>query len=425
MIVILWFVFLIILLFINTNYFKSKINYLNVFMFLFCSIMILSNFGFYGFKKTSIVCNIYMFIALVFFECFSLFFLRIKTKSSNKKIDFKCNTNSLFIPSIIITIYILPFALSGVNIILTEGYAALRAKTMILSNSYLTTLQHIIVIYFVISLAKAITVYSIIDCIENKKINKTLIVSIINILLTVLTFAGRGILLYFVFLTIVIISCTQKKKNIINMIRNYKKFIIIISIVIIFISSITSQRKLNKDSSLLLNVYSYYVGSIHLFDIHLNNSLLSEENLLYGNGMFSPLVDIYKMSSKFFGINTSVKSGVEIINQQVQQYYKVTDRIALNNNVTFLYVPLRDFGFIGLIIGPLYISAIFAIAYKKYKHFPTTKNKALYYYLCSILPFFIFEFYLNKTNTFITILYIIFLPNVFFKKERKDIHYEA
>ena len=289
---------------------------------------------------------------------------------------------------------------------------------MILSQSYLTMFQHIFIIYIVLPLSKAITIYSVMDCVEKKKINKTLVVSFINVILTVLTFAGRGILLDFIFLIVVIISCSQHKLSLLKTIKQYKKAIVILAIILVLISTITNQRKLNSESSLFSNAYSYYVGSIHLFDVHLNEkaSLLDDENLLYGKAILSPIIDIYKMTINFFGFNTNIKSGVETINQQVQQYYRVGNHISLNNNVTFLYVPLRDFGIFGLLIGPLYLSFIYAIAYKKKKNLPTVKNKAIYYYLCSILPYFIFEFYLNKTNTFFTIIFILVIPYIFFKK---------
>ena len=77
---------------------------------------------------------------------------------------------------------------------------------------------------------------------------------------------------------------------------------------------------------LFFNLYSYYVGSIHLFDIHLQNpeiSLLDGEHLLYGKGILNPLLDISKIALKTIGINTDIVTGTEIINEQVQQYITV------------------------------------------------------------------------------------------------------
>ena len=50
----------------------------------------------------------------------------------------------------------------------------------------------------------------------------------------------------------------------------------------------------------------------------------------------------------------------------------------------------------GLIIGTAYIALRYAIAYKLYIKTKIIKNDALYFYLDLILPYFVFEIYINK-----------------------------
>ena len=92
----------------------------------------------------------------------------------------------------------------------------------------------------------------------------------------------------------------------------------------------------------------------------------------------------------------------------------------MNNNVTFMYVCLRDFGVFGLIIGPMYISLWITFIYKKYVYNPSIKNEVLYVYIVSSLPYFIFEFFINKTSFLITIIFIILLYKLICKNKLKN-----
>jgi len=91
----------------------------------------------------------------------------------------------------------------------------------------------------------------------------------------------------------------------------------------------------------------------------------------------------------------------------------------MNNNVTFLYVCLRDFGSLGLIIDVAYIALWFSILYKMYKKKKCIMTDALYFYLISNMPYFIFGFTLDKTAIILTYIYIIFIYKIAYKKERR------
>lgn len=92
----------------------------------------------------------------------------------------------------------------------------------------------------------------------------------------------------------------------------------------------------------------------------------------------------------------------------------------MNNNVTFLYVCLRDFGICGLIIGPMYIALFFAIIYKFYIKKKSIRTDALYFYLASNLPYFLFEFFLNRTPVILTFIYIIIMYKILYYKSENE-----
>lgn len=187
------------------------------------------------------------------------------------------------------------------------------------------------------------------------------------------------------------------------------------------IIAVTNERSLNSNEGFLFNLYSYYVGSIHLLNVHVENpylSLLDGEHLLYGKGMLSPIWEITKISLKMIGFNIDIETGIDIINEQTQNYLTVKNGVKMNNNVTFLYVCLRDFDIYGLIIDSAYIALWFAIIYKLYIKRNSLKTDAMYFYLISNLPYFIFEFVLNKTPTILTFIYIIIVYNIICKKNK-------
>ena len=62
----------------------------------------------------------------------------------------------------------------------------------------------------------------------------------------------------------------------------------------------------------------------------------------------------------------------------------------------------------------------FAVIYKLYIKKKSIKTDALYFYLVSILPYFIFEFYINKTPFLLTVIFIILIYKfIYTRKERK------
>ena len=110
---------------------------------------------------------------------------------------------------------------------------------------------------------------------------------------------------------------------------------------------------------------------------------------------------------------------MDLLNQQVQQYLTVKNGIKMNNNVTFMYVCLRDFDIYGLIIGPAYIALCFAMLYKFYIKKKSVRTDALYFYLISNLPYFIFEFFLNKTPVILTFIFISIIYKIVYSKSNK------
>lgn len=413
---------IVILLFITINkvVFKNFLNYLNIFLLIWYVASILSMGGFFNFTIPSTKAYIYILITLIFFEAFSIIFIKvtIKKKDYNKKIEYNYDINYkiIFLLSLCVTILMIPTTIRGTKVLLENGFGYLRniGFTLELYTSY----EKIFLVYIVKPLNIALLVYSLIDLVDNKKIRINFILCIINVIQYILTFGGRSALLE-VILLVGIIVMAKYNTNIYQAIKNNKKIAILSIIVLISIVYITSQRSLNKNEGFLFNVYSYYVGSIHLFGIHLDNpsaSLLDGEHLLYGREMFNSITEFINIFGSILHINFS--TGIEEVNQVTQKYIYVSPNVLMNNNVTMIYAFLRDFDIYGLIIGPCVLAFIYAVSYKAKNKKGEIQYRAVYYYLLSQLPYFLFEFVLAKGSVVFTIGAILVLNIVIFKRTR-------
>ncbi len=412
MFVILYTIIIGIFLFINSKIYRKKINYLNIFLTMFYIVVCFSSNGLYGFEVPSNKTYWYLLLALFSIEIFSILFMSIKINKKNIIKDNPINTKILIIIASIVTILMIPSTIEGIKILFEYGFTAVRSAAF--SDDVYSSYTKIMLIYILNPLNKAVFIYSLLYYLREKKGKIPLIITIFNTIQTIVTFGGRSVVVELALIICIAIYIRNKGK-VFQIVRKNLKIIILLVILFTIVINITKERSLNKDEGLLFNLYSYYVGSIHLFDIHLNNpsiSLLDGNNLLYGKAMLNPFIDILKITLKLIGINTNMLSGIEEINIQVQQYIQVTNTIKMNNNVTFMYVCLRDFDILGLIIGPMYIALWLAFIYKQYVNNGSIKNEALYIYMISNLPYFIFEFFINKTPFVLTIIFIIVLDKL-------------
>ena len=413
--------FLYLFLFIiNTLFFKTYKNFLNLIISAILITLMIANIGFYGFQPPSIKTNLFLNTSILCFDFFTLFFVSIKIKEVTNEIPKeKISYFKINIVAVIICVLMIPSAIIGLNYIINNGYGALR-------NAYLLDLVYsnytkLLLVYILVPLNKGLFIYGVLDYFENKKVRLFLVVSIINIIQNVLIFAGRSVLMES-FLYLLIVVLYYNRNRIFKVLKKNKKIVLLVIITIIFMLIITNNRNLIRGGSFLLNLYSYFCGSMHIIDYHIRNvnfSLLDGSHLLYGKIVLSPFFDTIKLFLNIFGIENSIRTGTEIINNQVQQYIQFNNNISLNNNVTYLYVCLRDFGTLGLIIGPLYLSLLYSIVYKKFVYYKSIKNKALYFYMISVVPYLILEFYFNRTGTIYTIIFILLIGKLFVKEEKK------
>lgn len=418
MFIIIFTIMILGFLFINRKIFKNFLNFSNLFLLMYYIVIMFSMTGLYGFEVESNKLYLLLFISLCSFEIFSILFSIIKIpikEETSKKI---INKRRMNIIALIVFILMIPTTLKGIEILINYGFKSVR--TAAFSTEVYSTPTKLLLYYILSPLSKAILMYSVLEYIKSKKISFSLIIGIANMIQMLITFGGRSVL---VELMLMIIVCVIGKynRNLFKIVKQNKKIIIIALIMILIIQMVTSDRSLNSNEGLFFNLYSYYVGSIHLMDYHLNHtniSLLDNDHLLYGQGIISPIVEIFKLVTQTLGFDFDIVTGLEKGNECIQLFIELNNGVIMNNNVTFLYVCLRDFGNLGLIIDVAYIALWFSILYKMYKKKKCIMTDALYFYLISNMPYFIFGFTLDKTAMILTFIYIVFIYKIAYKKEK-------
>ncbi|PFO15347.1 hypothetical protein COJ70_18125 [Priestia megaterium] len=374
---------------INYIYFKRFFNFASVFIFMWCAVSVLSSFGFYGLYVPPSKTYIYIMITIAAFEVSLLLFLKVRINIQTQTEVIKLNWRRVNFISILCTVLILPFAMKGMVLVLSEGFYRLRLSGF--SNLLYSTSEKLILMNVIQPLVLAISILSLIELIENKKVRISLVLSALNCLQYIFVFGGRWILLEFLLLAGIILYDTYGV-NIIKLIKNNKLIMVIITTIILLIAIITSQRSVGGGEGFLYNIYVYFVGSIHLFGVYISDPskyALTSQDLLFGRAFFAGILEPFYLIVKFGGFNW--KSGIEIINEVTQQFVFVSPATYMNNNVTMIYAFLRDFGFFGLIICPFILGAYYSYIYMGKRQSSSIYRKGMYYYCLSIMPFLLFE----------------------------------
>lgn len=408
---------MIITFFINKKIFKKNINYMTIFIALYTITIFFSFFNFFGFPNVSFETYLYIFIALCSLELSTIFVVSILKfkKGKIQETNYKINNFKMISLSIIFFLILIPTTIEGYKIFQELGFNYLRWAWQ---GDYYNQSTRMMVVYVMSPIISALTFFSLSDFINTMKLKMYLIINFISYFLIMFITGGRMMIFNLVIYIFVILYIKYNGSIKKIMIKN-KKMICISVILCASIIIVSNQRSLSKDKGISFNAYSYFVGSIHLFDYYNRNpsvTLMDYEHLLYGKAMLSPITDIFKMAISFVGIDNNLTSGIEDINVVAQRYFTLSNGVTMNNNITFIYVCLRDFGLFGLILDPIYVSLVYAIIYKKYILHTEEKYKVMYYYALSILPFWIFEFYFARTTIILTFVYISIIFKIVYDK---------
>ena len=142
--IIIFFVFWVL----NTNIFKERLNYANIFLLFWCIIPSLSTIGLFRFYVPPFLTHVYIYLMIVVFETVTILgktlrfskhnYIYIKERPSTERISWKLMS---FI-SLICMLAIIPYFYTAFRFLIGNGYYYLRLR--VLGNELYTTRDKII-----------------------------------------------------------------------------------------------------------------------------------------------------------------------------------------------------------------------------------------------------------------------------------------
>jgi len=247
-----------------------------------------------------------------------------------------------------------------------------------------------------------------------------LVLSIFDLSAVVLATAGRNaILKYILFFVFAYLFINENKSSLWRKIKDSSPLIKLIMISgVLALSYITLQRRLSDNTTVLENIYVYFVGPIAYFNNILENTsnygLFSD--YLFGRATFGFITTPLEIiSSRLFNVDYN---GVDnIITSYVSQYVNVTPNIKGNAFSTSLYPFMMDFGWLGVVIGPAIFGQIVGRIFRRSQEV-TNVNQVFWKCLMVFFGFIIFfsewEYELIFPYTAFVMLYLY----IFFYKKR-------
>lgn len=346
---------------IRTNtYFNSG----SLFCFIWGTVGVFSNMGLYGLYLPSKIVNIAMIIGIILFSVVYCAF------SHNRKIDalyirdMQCDVKYkiMYLANGFVFVYIMPFFVRALAIIRTQGFVYLRSIAGLESGEMGTTsLSNLILQAFCYP---AIISTFIIGCIllfqGKKETIKILLFSFINMMLYCITNAARN---GFVVLVIIFAVCYLKyyrvqrkaKVQVLSIKQRIMPFLLIVACVTIILW-ISKERSSNGDS-IVRTMYLYFFGG-PVYLSQLLEDLMSYEinsTFLLGTSTFGFLWNIFALL--FNRIGFSLINSDFIINSTLAcRSLVVGTGVKLNAMSTVFFPFLMDWGYFGIVVGPILLA---------------------------------------------------------------------
>lgn len=392
---------------LNVKTFKKKLNYANIFLFLWCFIPMLSAAGLFEFYKPPFLTHIYIQTVVLVFEAVTLFGKKIRiTKHVRKKerpTTERINWRAFTIISLFCLMAIMPFFITSLRFALNGGYYYLRLR--ILNNELFPVRDRIILQDIIQPLIIVTTLASVYHLVEYGRLKFAMIVSILNCGLYMLTIGNRWLVMEVIFI-ILTIAAGRYALNVMAILKRNKwvnRIALVLAVGIVFI---TVQRSIRGSTGFIYDVYAYFVGSIHFLGLAVaspNTFALDGAHYLWGEELFSSFIGLLNNIGIAFGKGRII--GITGINDIVQQYYFVSPKTHMNNNITMIYSFLRDFGIAGIVIDTTVLALFYVCIYKRRNE--TIYKRLAYIFGISLLPFLVFEWFYGRT--FVLIVYLILL----------------
>lgn len=377
---------------------------------------IFSNTTIMEYEQPSLFVNLSIILGIIVFTIVYIFLIpKIKFKVNNDwefgKLEIINYKNILLINMICWGFMSLKLK-TAVNILRNQGFTFLRAN---LANKEIGLSQGgVLDIIFGYMIEPVFITTAILACFlvfSNEvrwKKNLLLILSIISILMYAIISAARGCLIKFIFCFFFVLLINRKK--IISNIYKIKaiKYImifLIITVLIITFKRGTFEGGNSAIESIFRTIYIYYFSG----PAYMSNLIANQPEyggfgkLLFGSATFGFITDFFSWILIFFtGEN---QGALYILGSEISNsYYLVAPFVKINAMYTCFYTFWIDWGYLGLIIGPVVLSCYSAYLFKKLYLKKDYKTGIMYVFWLYILLRTVFK--LDTIGVDITIVFI-------------------
>lgn len=326
---------------------------------------ILSCYGLYGLRTPSVNIHIYVWIFVVIVDFIFIKFavtdnLYVDSSDTKTLLNYKRANKIQFIAFVLI----IPLLFKLLPVLIKGGMSDTRE--MYFSGTNFSTMYYDLIFRTIpMAFFNALVVYYAFYSFETRKY-KYLLNSLLNAILITVINGGRYAVVLLIY-TLLILLVT-KKINITEF-RRYriytkkvKKIGFVLLIVLLFTTAIRGQE-------LLKNSIVYFAGSLSFLDYIVEHPIkFALDKRLFGYLTFGAVIEPIVLALKVLGVTTAKVPSYEF-NIYCQEYYNVGEGtyISFNANTSILYYFLRDFGFVGVVVGALFIGCIAVKSYNSWK----------------------------------------------------------
>lgn len=381
-------VLLIFMLILFKGVLGSIKNPISIFGILWCIVGIGSNAAFYDYYAPSELVNWMIVTAII--GSFIVYGLSMHGYSKEMFLQ-ECEIEDSFIHYKLILItnliamgILFPYMITSLNKIRTGGFALLRAEGVFGGGFYAILNDSVIRPLFTATTILAI-VNSFSDNRKKEKIILFIIAVIANIEQVILS-AGRAPLVNFVFYLIIAVILFYGR-SLLNVIRRGRKYIFIGLVAAFVVLQLTSKRNMSSSENLLLyNSYVYYFsGPSYLTQLleHVHDYGVGGQ-LLYGSASFGFISNIW--SNIMIFLTGRPQGSLYLLGSVISNnQYSVGAHTSINAMYTCFYPFYIDFGWLGIVLCPIFIGIASAIFTKRLFRKQDIFNVSLYIYWTYVL----------------------------------------
>ncbi len=352
----------------------------------------ISNLGLYDYFLPSDIVNIAMIAgSVIFFVAYS-FFIKGTKKSffvNNKCIEDDSISVKVFtIINVLCILFTIPTLKNAMNALRAHGSLSVIRGNIV--NIYSSNIISELFTGFIRPVFIATTLIFIVYSFggRNKKYKYLLgIFAIIETFIMAFISAGRAPFVNFAVYYIIALIMF-KGERLVYLVKKEKKKIFFIFLLFIGVLYITQLRSTDKVSSESLweSLYIYYFsGPSYMSQLLKNNTLYGPQGkLLYGTATFGFITNIFAYIYMIFtgkNVGSLYILGSTITNHQ----HWVGEHTLINAMCTAFYPFIVDWGYIGIIIGPIVTAGIVTFFTLKLKKKKDLKNFAMYVYIIYVL----------------------------------------